>query len=451
MDGRAIKLGAMPRSSLLEGAAKLVAKLKEAGHESYFVGGAPRDLLLGLAPKDVDIATAALPEDVEKLFERTHRIGACFGVVTVVVDGHCYEVASFREERDYMDGRHPELVQYTKSPELDVIRRDFTVNGLLLDPESRTVIDYVGGVEDLRRGLLRTIGDPNLRFAEDHLRTLRAIRFCVRFRLEMDSATRNAIPAFAKKTASVSAERFRDELNKMLAGPEPSRALRMLLELGLLKERLPELAALDGLPQPPEHHPEGDVFTHTMIMLDHMAKPDLDLAWAILLHDVGKKATFGHGPDGRIHFYGHESVGERMAVSIMERMKTPRDSIKAVASAVRNHMKFAHVHLMRQPKWRRMLADPNFPLELELHRIDCISSHAKLGNYILMLDRLAGISGERALPVSLLNGRDLIDLGMKPGPEIGKALHLIGDLQLDYSILTKEDAVEALKNAGFIA
>lgn len=447
---KAVPGDAFRASSLMAGAAEIAETLRKGGFEAYLVGGAPRDILLGLAPQDIDIATSATPEQVESLFERTHRIGASFGVVTVVARDNCYEVATFREERDYMDGRHPETVHYTLDPRLDVIRRDFTVNGLLLDPRDWTLTDYVGGVADLKRGVLRCIGEPSVRFAEDYLRIMRAVRFCVRFRLEMDAATKAAIPPLTDKLNAVSAERLRDELTKMLLGPDASRAFRLLLELGILKAFVPELAALDGLRQPPEYHPEGDVFTHTMLMLDHMAQPSTALAWAILLHDIGKTETFSVDESGTVHFYGHEDKGATLAAEILERFKFSRETTDSVVSAVRNHMKFAHVHLMRPAKWRRMVADANFPIELELHRIDCISCHAKLSNYILLLDRVAEMAGARALPHPVLNGRDLIALGMKPGPAMGKALSAIADLQLEGIVGSREAAIETLRKMRFI-
>ncbi len=430
-------------------ASAVVAGLRAAGRQAWFVGGAVRDILLGLPPKDIDIATSATPDEVSELFPRSHLIGASFGVVTVVSEsGRCFEVATLREEREYMDGRHPERLHYTQDPEIDVMRRDFTINGLLFDPKTETVIDYVGGMADLKAGVLRTIGDPERRFSEDHLRILRAIRFCVRFRLTMDKATEEAIPLFAPKLKLLSAERVRDEFNKMLCGPDPARAFEMALKLGALKELAPEIAALSGVEQPPEHHPEGDVFTHTMLMLKHMTVPSVELGWAILLHDIGKPGTFGRDPEDVIHFYGHEELGANMAAAFLERFKMPRDASNSIEGAVRNHMRFAHVHLMRPAKWRRLVASPDFPLELELHRIDCIASHAKLSNYLILLDRIREISEERALPAPLLTGKDLIALGMKPGPGMGKVLREISDLQLEGAIATKDEAIAQLKALG---
>lgn len=438
------------RSPLFEGAVAIASRLREAGYNALFVGGAPRDMLLGVMPKDIDIATSARPEQVSSLFPRSHPVGAAFGVVTVVEGDVPYEVASFREEREYLDGRHPESVRYTDDPELDVLRRDFTVNGLFFDPEDGMIVDHVGGIEDLKAGLLRCIGDAGQRFSEDYLRMLRAVRFCVRLRMEMDADTAAAIKTLAPKLKSLSAERVRDELSKMLTGPEPSRAFRMMRELGVLKEVLPEIDALHGVEQPERHHPEGDVFEHTMLMLDMTPRPWLELAWSVLLHDIGKPPTFSRGDDGVEHFYGHDEVGADMAEELLERLKMPNAVIESVVLAVRNHMKFAHVHLMRQAKWRRLMASPNFPLELELHRIDCMASHAKMSNYILLLDRVLELSSETALPPPLLMGRDLIELGMKPGPEMGAILKELADLQLEGSLKTREDAIKLLHERKLI-
>jgi len=427
-------------------AASIVSALRAQGHLAYFVGGAPRDIVLGLKPKDVDIACSATPDEVSKLFPRSHMIGASFGVVTVVAEsGRNFEVASFREEREYLDGRHPERLHFTKDPRIDAQRRDFTINGMLFDPESGTVIDHVGGLQDLKAGVLRAIGDPATRFAEDHLRILRALRFSARFRLEMAPETEKAIPPLAPKLKQLSAERVRDEFTKMLCGPEPARAFEMALKLGILNETLPEIAAMAGVEQPPEHHPEGDVFVHTMLMLSRMAVPSAALGWSLLLHDIGKPRTFGKDQEGSIHFYGHEDLGAEMAESLLARLKAPKELSGSVVEAIRNHMRFAHVHLMRPAKWRRMVAAPNFPMELELHRIDCLASHGKMSNYVLLLDRIREMAEERALPAPLLTGKDLLSLGMKPGPAIGKALREIADLQLEGAISTKEEALARLK------
>ncbi|MBO4647749.1 MAG: CCA tRNA nucleotidyltransferase [Lentisphaeria bacterium] len=436
-----------PTGEVYRTAERIVLRLREAGFESYLVGGCVRDLVTGHPPKDYDITTAARPEEVMALFGHSIPLGASFGVVTVVEDGTNFEVATFREERDYMDGRRPETLRYSRTPAEDVSRRDFTINALLYDPEKRCIVDYTGGLADLRRGVLRTIGDARTRFSEDYLRMLRAVRFTARFRFRMDTETFDAIRELAPKLTLLSAERVRNELTAMLCGPEPDQAFRLLSGCGILAVVLPEIEAMHGVEQPAQFHPEGDVFEHTMLLLKHLAWPGTEIGWAALLHDVGKPSCRTVGKDGVAHFYGHEEAGAGMAEAILHRLKMPSAVIEHVTAAVRNHMRFAAVQKMRPAKWRRLIADPNFPLELELHRLDCISCHGLLENYLWLLDRMDELrkTGVEALPPPLLTGHDLIALGVEPGPDMGRLLTALRDLQLEGGIGTRSDALQALE------
>jgi poly(A) polymerase len=428
-------------SEIFQTAARIVDKLRTAGYAGYFVGGAVRDMLLGKTPKDIDIATSATPEQAAAIFPRHYKIGVSFGILMIVEDDIPFELATFREEREYADGRHPEVVKYTDSPELDAARRDFTINGMFYDPVANRILDFTGGQRDLEKGVIRTIGNAEQRFSEDYLRMLRAVRFTTRLGFELDQAAADAILKLKDNISSLSAERVRDELNLMLTGGAPAAAIRLLHKLGLLKLALPEIAALDGVTQPEQFHPEGDVLTHTLLMLEHMPLPGIELAWSILLHDAGKPATYSTGEDGIEHFYRHEEESALIAESCLNRLKFSRKEIDTVVHAVKNHMRFAMVDRMRPPKLKRLIAEDDFPLQMELHRIDCISSHSKLGNYLLLLDMLHQAGGETALPEPLVNGRDLMATGLKPGPQLGRILHQIAEMQLAGEISTKEDAI----------
>ena len=403
-------------------------------------------MVMGKIPQDLDITTSATPEEVEKLFEHTLGVGASFGVMLVLLSGEEFEVATYREERDYEDGRRPETLRFSKTVQEDVSRRDFTVNALLYDVERQEVVDLTGGLEDLRKGVLRTIGNARERFSEDYLRMLRAVRFTVRFGFELEQSAREAIRILAEKTRFLSRERVRDEVNKMLCGPHPEQALALLSETGLLEVILPDVQAMKGVEQDARFHPEGDVFDHTKLMLSHIRIPSVELGWAVLLHDVGKKACRTEDPDGRSHFYGHEDRGAEMTESILREFKHPGEVIKKVTQAVRNHMRFASVQKMREAKLRRLIADSNFHLELELHRLDCISCHKFMDNYLFLIDKFALLresSGE-TLPRGLLNGHDLIRRGIAPGRQIGELLQSLTDLQLEGKIRTRVEAFRAL-------
>lgn len=414
-------------------ACEAVRKLQAAGFEAGLVGGSVRDLLLGRVPADFDLVTTAHPEQLMELFPDTRSVGASFGVSLIDVGEFRFEAATAREERNYLDGRHPELVRYTDSLERDMERRDFTINALWYDPVAEVVCDCVGGAADLERGVLRTVGEPEERFREDYLRMLRAVRFAARLGFELAPGTRRAIGVLAPLTAELAPERIAGELTRMLTGPSPDRAMRLLLELGLLRAVLPEVAALDKVEQPPQFHPEGDVFTHTMAMLRHMAYPDARLAWSVLLHDIAKPLTKSIDETGRIRFFGHEEAGALLAERILDRLRFSASDREAIVQAVRNHMRFAAVREMRTAKLRRLLADPNFALELELHRLDCIACHGFLECFVFLLDELVERRrrGEEAvLPSRWVTGKSLIAAGCRPGPEFGPLLEQVYDRQL---------------------
>jgi len=433
------------KSGICKIAAEIVKKLHSSGHSAYFVGGAVRDMLLGKTPKDIDIVSSATPDETAKLFSDTMEVGAAFGVMLVREQGVSFEVSTCREERNYMDGRRPQHVKYSKDPQIDVSRRDFTVNGLLCDPESGEIFDYVGGFRDLEEGIIRAIGDAETRFGEDYLRMLRAVRFAARLGFELEADTRRAIQKLAPETVKLSAERVQQELTMIFTGENPEQALDMLYDTGLLAVLLPEVEAMRGIAQPPQFHPEGDVYEHTRLMLKAMALPNELIAWSVLLHDVAKPLTYFVDETGRIRFFGHEQKGARMTKKIMSRLRFSKNAIDRVSRAVKNHMRFASVLKMRKDKVRRLLADDNFPLELELHRLDCISSHALLDVFTFLLDKIVEQSGEVKLPPPLLNGRDLIELGFNPGPKFKKILDKVSDLQLKNKLKNKEQAIAFVK------
>ncbi len=419
-------------------ASKIAQTLKEKGHVAYFAGGCVRDFLRGKDPKDYDIATTAPPEAVEKLFPKTIPVGKQFGVILVVEDGMNFEVAAFRSEGPYRDGRRPDQVRFT-SPEEDAKRRDFTINGLFYDPFAHQVIDYVEGKKDIERRIIRAIGKPEVRFEEDKLRLLRAVRFAANLGFEIESQTRQWVQRLAPKIHQVSAERIRDELVKTFTRSGAGRGLDLLSSSGLLKEILPEIEIMKGVEQPPEFHPEGDVFIHTRMLLDCLENPSPVLAFAALLHDVGKPPTF-QIREGRIRFYEHSRVGADMAEKILRRLRFSNDEIEAVRTCVDNHMKFANVKEMRVGKLKRFMSTSTFPTELELHRIDCQSSHGILDNYYFLQDKVEEFKKEELRPKSLLTGDDLLELGMKPGPGMKPILEEAYELQLENQIRNKEEA-----------
>ncbi len=436
---------AFPASPGFEAAATVAAAIQRAGFAAFLVGGAVRDAVAGYPPLDHDLATSARPEELQKLFPELKTVGAAFGVSLLERDGMALEIATFREERNYLDGRHPELVCHTRDAGLDVLRRDFSVNALLYDPVAGEIVDYVGGLEDVRRGVIRTVGDPAARFGEDYLRMLRAIRFAARLGFEIDPATWRAIREFAPLTARLAAERVREELTGMLLGPAPARAFRLLHDGGLLEVLLPEVAVLDSVDQPPDFHPEGNVFRHTLVMLEHLVAPSVELAWSVLLHDVGKAPARSLDETGRIRFFGHEAAGAEIADAILRRLRFSTASIELVVSSVRRHMHFAQVGNMKKATLRKLLASPAFELELELNRLDCLSCHGMMDAFVRLLDEVIAREGEVELPPPLLRGRDLIEAGFRPSPRFGAVLDALYERQLNGEITTAAEALAAAK------
>jgi poly(A) polymerase len=427
-----------------ETAISIVRRLQNAGHEAYFVGGCVRDLLRGASPGDYDIVTSAKPDEIYSLFSRTVPVGMRFGVVIVVEEGHNYEVATFRSEKDYGDGRRPSHVEFTTA-ENDIRRRDFTVNALLMDPLAGNIIDYAGGKEDIEKRLIRTIGSAQERFAEDHLRMLRAVRFAANLGYEIDPETLDAIKLNAPAIHRISGERIRDELTKLLTRGGARRGMEILAETNLLAEMLPEVDALRGVEQPPQYHPEGDVWEHTLRMLDLLPsrrkgqEHDDRLAWAILMHDVGKALTRSENETG-IHFYGHVREGEKIAEQLMRRLKFSRADMETILALIHCHMLFIHVQEMRSHRLKRFLRMPDFDLHLELHRLDCLGSHAFLDNYEFCKSKLMEARDDELHPPRLLNGDDLIAMGFSPGPLFNEILRVVEDAQLDGEISTSEEA-----------
>ena len=374
----------MASTAAQRAAAQIVAQLRAAGHQAYFVGGCVRDLLLGREPKDFDVATSALPDQVLAMFEKTFAVGAHFGVVLVCTPGEqeiVTEVATFRSDGAYSDGRHPDAVRFSQSPQEDVQRRDFTINGMMLDPENGEVLDLVGGVNDLRAGLIRAIGDPSERFTEDKLRMLRGVRFAARFSFNLEPATARAIQQLAPAVHQVSRERVREELTRMLTEGHARRAFELLDSHGLLAQVLPEVVKMKGVAQPPQYHPEGDVWVHTLLLLEGLpAGCSVALAWAALLHDVGKPATFRIAPD-RIRFDGHVDVGVRLAEEICRRLRFPNHETDQILLLIANHMRFADVQKMKESTLKRFFRLPDFDQHLALHRLDCLASHGSLDLY----------------------------------------------------------------------
>ncbi len=442
-----------PASPLWPMATGLVARLRAGGHETYFVGGAVRNWLLGREVLDIDIATAAHPDTVHDLLPAARSVGAHFGVVLVRPDGHVFEVATFRSEGSYVDRRRPGEVRYGTLAE-DWRRRDFTVNAIYYDPLGRRLIDPAAGRADLERRQLRTVGEPLLRFEEDALRLLRAVRFAVAYDLELEPATAAAIVHCAPLLREISAERVRDELLRMLTGPRPDRVLHLMSELGLWAHSIPEIEPLHGCEQPPEYHPEGDVFIHTGRVLAALAEawpegqPPPELALAALLHDIGKPPTFERGED-RIRFPEHQNVGAEMTEAIGRRLRLPGRMCRLVVELVGQHMRFMDVQRMSRATLRRFLGQPEFDLHLALHKADCLGSHGKLDNWEYcrrMARELAEEDRERALlPAPLLRGDDLIAFGLTPGPIFSRLLGEARESQLEGQLRTREEALEWLR------
>src|ERR1700686_4882076 len=467
-------------------AAEIVRTLRERGHQAYLAGGCVRDLLLGRQPADYDVATGATPHQVMQIFPQTYAVGERFGVVLIprspteqALTGEdarrsttnssgdrkgAVEVATFRSDVGYSDGRHPDEVRFTKDPKEDVQRRDFTINGMMLDPlmlkkmmlkkmtpdeTSNAVLDFVGGRDDLKAGIVRAIGDPERRFTEDKLRMLRAVRFAARFDYKIDPATMAAIQKLAPIIHQVSCERVREELTKMLTEGQARRAFELLDTTSLLPEVLPEIAAMKGVEQPPQYHPEGDVFVHTLLLLDKL-QPNASgsisktLAWGALLHDVGKPATFRLAPD-RIRFDGHVDVGVKMAAEICRRLRFSNYETDQILALVDNHMRFGDVQRMKQSTIKRFFRLPQFDEHLELHRIDCLSSHGQLDAYEYTQEQLRSLPPEAIRPAPLITGRDLIEAGYEPGPRFKQVLTAVEDAQLEGRLTSREAAMEYVR------
>jgi len=446
-------------------ALRILTKLRERGHEAYLAGGCVRDLLLGREPADYDVATSATPDVVLAMFPRTFAVGAHFGVVLVAEgegDGYlCTEVATFRSDGAYSDGRHPDEVRYTMSAAEDVQRRDFTINGLLLDALRAAdfwmdpaklrsgVVDYVGGLADLDGGIIRAIGHPDRRFQEDQLRLLRAVRFAARFNFSIDPGTHAAIRAHASRIhprrGAVSRERVRDELTKMLTEGHARRAFELLDETGLLAEVLPEVARMKGVAQPPQFHPEGDVWVHTLLLLEQLP-PDspLTLAWGALLHDVGKPPTFRVAPD-RIRFDGHVEVGVAMGADICSRFRFSNEETSMILALIENHMRFADAPRMKDSTLKRFFRLENFDQHLALHRMDCLAAHGNLDIYDFVRERYESTPEEVVRPKLLLSGRELIAAGYEPGPQFQHMLRTVEDAQLEGFIATPIEAMALVR------
>jgi poly(A) polymerase len=440
-------------------AMRVVATLRTAGHQAYLAGGCVRDLLLGREPADYDVATSATPDVVLDMFERTFAVGAKFGVVLVAPEdtGFVTEVATFRSDGAYSDGRRPDAVRYSKSAEEDVQRRDFTINGLLLDPMRdggvlgdreglrAAVLDYVGGVRDLDAGVVRAIGRAEPRFEEDHLRMLRAVRFAARFGFELETGTLNAIRFLAAKVSGVSRERVRDELTKMLTEGQARRAFELLDVAGLLKEVLPEIARMKGVEQPAQFHPEGDVWIHTLMLLEQLEPGCSEtLAWGALLHDVGKPPTFRRATD-RIRFDGHVEVGVTMAAEICRRLRFSNEETRQILALVQNHMRFMDTGRMKESTLKRFLRLPQFDEHLALHKMDCVAGSGFLENWEFMREKMRTLPLETVRPQPLITGRELIAAGYQPGPKFKEMLREVEDAQLEGRISTADEAMRLVR------
>ncbi|MDR7446642.1 MAG: CCA tRNA nucleotidyltransferase [Armatimonadota bacterium] len=420
----------------------MTVRLRQAGFEAYLAGGCVRDVLLGRAPKDYDVATSATPDQVQALFPRTVAVGAAFGVVRVLVPGPegdvAVEVATFRTEGPYEDGRRPSSVRFSDARS-DVLRRDFTINGLLMDPETGEVLDYVGGLEDLRAGTVRAIGDPRQRFEEDRLRMLRAVRLSAELAFRIHPDTLEAIREQAPLIRSVSAERVYEELSRLLVSPGRGAGLRLLEESGLLRELLPEVAAMRGVPQPEEYHPEGDVFEHTVRVLEALREPTVTLAWGALLHDVGKPLTYEVRE--RIRFPRHDEVGAQVADQVMRRLRASNEQVERVTALVRGHMRVKDFPQMREAKRRRLAGSSEFPELVELLRADSVASHGDLTVYEWIQAWLRERASEPLRPARLVTGHDLIALGLRPGPVFRDILDAVYNAQLEGQVKTRQQAL----------
>lgn len=418
----------------------IVATLRDKGHEAYWAGGCVRDALLGREPADYDVTTSALPADIQPYFPYARAVGAQFGVILVREAEAEVAVATFRLDHDYVDGRRPTSVSFTRSPQEDVKRRDFTINGLLFDPLENRVLDFVDGRRDLDARVIRAIGEPAQRFAEDKLRMLRAVRFAARLDFSIEPETLHAIRDHAPEVEQIAPERIRGELNRILTEGAAKRGFELLDQTGMLQVILPEVARMKGVEQPPQFHPEGDVWTHTLLMLEKLENPTVSLALGALLHDVGKPPTFRVAE--RIRFDGHVSAGVEIAERICERLRYPHRETEQVVALVANHMRFGEVTRMRSSTLKRFLRLPSFDEHLELHRLDCLGSHRGLDNYEFVRQKESELGEEELRPTPLLTGNDLIAAGYEPGPRFKQILTEVESAQLEGSIVSREQALE---------
>ena len=432
----------MNNDDVKPGALRILRTLNDHGYRAFLNGGCVRDLLMGREPRDWDVATDAGPDAVMRLFDRTVPVGARFGVVTVLLDDGSYEVARFRRDGEYGDGRRPRDVEFAGA-EADARRRDFTINGMFYDPASGRVIDYVGGRGDIEKRLIRAIGDPGQRFSEDYLRMLRAVRFAARLDFAIEPGTLAAIRAGAERIREVSAERIRDELTMILTEGGAAAGAQLLMDLRLMPAILPEVAKMEGVPQPPEFHPEGDVWTHVRMMLEQLQAPTPTLAWGVLLHDIGKPPTYSVAD--RIRFNRHEVVGAEMAGEICRRLRMANADTERISQLTAHHMRFRNVREMRPGKLKRFLREEYFAELLELHRIDCLASHGLLDLYDFCSERLEQESTEDLEPPPLISGRDLIAMGFAPGPRFREILDAVEDAQLEGAVRSREAALELVR------
>ena len=428
-------------------AVEIIGKLQEEGHIAYLAGGCVRDMLRGEIPKDYDIATSALPEQITTIFSKTREVGVHFGVVIVIKNNQSFDVATFRNDGSYKDGRHPEEVTFS-TPEEDTARRDFTINGIFFDPISQKYIDFVNGRSDIEKKVIRAIGDPDLRFQEDHLRLLRAVRFAARFNYEIEEKTWKSIKLNASGISKISKERVRDELTKILLNENRVLGFDLLVDSGLMEHIIPEILQLKGCEQPPQFHPEGDVFVHTRLMLSLLKdNPSIELVLSVLLHDIGKPATYSFDEAAdRIRFNGHDKLGAEMSNQILRGLKFSNSIIEDVVQMVANHMTFKDVQKMRQSKLKRFMSRSTFSDERELHRVDCLGSWGGLDNYNFLNEKMIEFANEPIIPAPLLTGKDLIELGWNPGPSLGETLNSVQDLQLEGTLSSKEEALEWVKS-----
>lgn len=420
-------------------ATSLVRTLKSQGHQAYFAGGCVRDMVRGITPKDYDIATSATPDQVQALFPKTIPVGAQFGVILVLEQETTFEVATFRTEGSYKDGRRPDGVTFSTLEE-DAARRDFTVNGLYYDVDKKEIIDRVGGRKDIEKKTIRAIGDPNKRFLEDHLRVMRAVRFSAQLGFILEAETKRAVVDHASTVRRVSQERIRDEWTKTLTSPQPALGIRLMDEVGLLKIVMPEMETLKGVEQPLEYHPEGDVYIHTLMLMDKLSNAPIELAMGALLHDIAKPQTFVRAAD-RIRFHGHDKLGAEMAKAICRRMTYSNQQTEIISALVSEHLKFKDVFQMKVSTLKRFLYMEHFNLHMELHRIDCLSSHGKLDAYEFCKQKLAEFSKDPPAPSKLVTGADLMESGYLPGPEFAKILRAVEDAVLEGTVKTKEEGI----------